>query len=141
MKILSFTRVVTFGLGVAVGYYLGNRQGREQAMQAAQQAKKSVQQFWTDPKTQDQVHDVAGTVTDTLKEKNPTLGKVSEKAAGLIDKSTGYQNEAQGESNSPNADPANEKAGHETVGAGRDVISDPSESLEEEGGTTATRNS
>ena len=139
MKILSFPRVVTFGVGVAVGYYLGNRQGREQAMEAAQQAKKSVQQFWTDPKTREQVHDVAGTVTETLKDKNPTLGKVSEKAAEFIDKSTGYQSEAQGHSNSPNADEDNEKAGHETVDAGRDVVSDPSESLEGEGGTTATR--
>ena len=143
MKILRFGRVLTFGLGVAAGYVLGNRQGREQAMGVAQQAKQSVQQFWNAPKTQEQVHDVAGTVTDTLKEKNPTLGKVSEKAAEFIDKSTGYQGESQGESqghsNSPNADEDNDKAGHETVDAGSDVISDPSESLEGEGGTTATR--
>ena len=140
MKIFRFGRVLTFGLGAAAGYVLGNRQGREQAMQVAQQAKQSVQQFWSDPKTQEQVHDVAGGVTETLKEKNPTLGKVSEKAAEFIDKSTGYQGDSQGHSNSPNADEDNDKAGHETVEVGRDVISDPSESLESEGGTTATRN-
>ncbi|HEY4536399.1 MAG TPA: hypothetical protein VIG71_10610, partial [Enteractinococcus sp.] len=125
MKIMRFSRVLTFGLGVAVGYYLGNRQGREQAMEAAQQAKHSVQQFWSDPKTQEQIHDVAGTVTDALKEKNPTVGKVAEKAAGLIDKTTGYQGEAEGHSNSPHADADNDRAGHETVDTGSDVISDP----------------
>ncbi len=140
MKILSFGRVVTFGVGAAVGYYLGNREGREQAKQAFEQAKQSAQQFWSDPKTQEQVHKAAEYATETLKEKAPKLGGASEKAADLIDKSTGYTSETQGHSNSPNADASNEKAGHDsTVDAKGDVISDPSESLEEEGGTTATR--
>lgn len=139
MKILSFRRMLTFGAGIAVGYYLGNREGREQARDAAQQAKESVQQFWTDPKTQEQVHDAASTVTEAVKEKSPKLGDVTEKAADLIDKSTGYEAEAENPSNSPNADPANDKTGHVTVETNGDVISDPSETLEEEGGTTATR--
>ncbi len=140
MNIFKFSRVVTFGRGAAVGYYLGNREGREQAKQAFEQAKQSAQEFWTDPKTQEQVHKAAEYATDTLKEKSPKLGDMSEKAADLIDKSTGYDNEGQDHSNSPNADPDNEQAGHETVNAGGDVISDPSTPLEEEGGTTATRN-
>lgn len=139
MKIFRFGRVMTFGLGAAVGYYLGNREGREQAKQALEQAKQSAQQFWTDPKTQEQVHKATEYAADTLKDKSPKLGDMSEKAADLIDKSTGYDSDAQGHSNSPNADPQNDKAGHETVDAQGDVVSDPSESLEEEGGTTATR--
>lgn len=140
MKIFSLRRLLTLGAGAAAGYYLGNRQGREKTQQALQQAKDYAQQLWTDPKTQEQVHNTAGTVTDALREKNPTLGKVSEKAAGLIDKSTGYSDETAEHSNSDKADPANDKAGHGIVQAGKDVVSDPSESLEEEGGTTATRN-
>lgn len=79
MKIFRFGRVLTFGLGAAAGYVLGNRQGREQAMQVAQQAKQSVQQFWSDPKIQEQVHDVAGSVTETLKDKNPTWARFQKK--------------------------------------------------------------
>jgi hypothetical protein len=140
MKLFRFGRVVTFGLGAAVGYYLGNREGRDQAKQAFEQAKQSAQEFWTDPKTQEQVHKAAEYATDTLKEKAPKLGGMSEKAADFIDKSTGYEGDSQGHSNSPNADPDNDRAGHETVDANGDVVSDPATPLEEEGGTTATRN-
>ena len=140
MKLLRFGRVVTFGLGAAVGYYLGNRGGREQARQAFEQAKQSAQNFWTDPKTQEQVHKATEYATETLKEKAPKLGGVSEKAADLIDNSTGYESESSGHSNRPNAHPANDSVGNETVNAGGDVISDPATPLEEEGGTTATRN-
>jgi hypothetical protein len=139
MKIFSFGRIVTFGLGAAVGYYLGNREGREQAREAFEQAKQTAQEFWTDPKTQEQVHKATEYATETLKEKSSKLGGVSEKAANLIDKTTGYDDDAEGHANSPNADPENDRAGHETVDANGDVVSDPSESLEEEGGTTATR--
>ena len=139
MKILRVGRILTFGLGAAVGYYLGNREGREQARDAFEQAKQSAQQFWTDPKTQEQVHKATEFATDALKDKSPKLANATEKAADIIDKSTGYGGEAQGHSNSPNADPANDKAGHETVEVNGDVISDPSETLEEEGGTTASR--
>lgn len=139
MKIISFNRLLTLGVGVAIGYYLGNREGRAQAQEAARHAQRSVQQFWTDPKTQERVHQTTDTVTDAIKETTPALGGVAEKAADLIDKSTGYEDEALGDSNSPYADPDNEKAGHGKTKINGDVISDPSESLEEEGGTTATR--
>lgn len=131
MKIMSFRRIVTFGLGVAVGYYLGNREGREQARAAVEQAKSSAQQFWTDPKTQEQVHKATGMAAEALKDKVPKLGTVTDKAADLIDKSTGYDGSAQDQT-----DAAQDKAGHETVQANGDVISDPSETLGAEGGAT-----
>lgn len=140
MKIFSFNRLLTLGAGVAIGYYLGNREGRAQAQEAARHAQRSVQQFWTDPKTQERVHETTDYMTDMVKDKAPALGGVAETAAGLIDKSTGYDGEEGSvQANSSNADPANEKAGHTTVNVNGDAISDPSESLEEEGGTTATR--
>lgn len=140
MKIFSFKRIVTLGVGVAIGYYLGNREGRAQAEEAARQAQRTVQEFLNDPKTQQRVHETASTVTDTIKEKSPALGGMAEKAADLLDKTTGYASDDKlGHANSPNADPQNDKAGHTTVNTNGDVISDPSESLEDEGGTTATR--
>ena len=140
MKIFSFGRIVTLGVGVAIGYYLGNREGRAQAEEAARQAQRTVQEFLSDPKTQQRVHETASTVTDTIKEKSPALGGVAEKAADLLDKTTGYDSdETLGHANSPTADPENDKAGHKTVNANGDVMSDPSDSLEDEGGTTATR--
>lgn len=140
MKIFSFGRIVTLGVGVAIGYYLGNREGRAQAEEAARQAQRTVQEFLSDPKTQQRVHETASTVTDTIKEKSPALGGVAEKAADLLDKTTGYDSdETLGHAKSPTADPENDKAGHKTVNANGDVMSDPSDSLEDEGGTTATR--
>lgn len=140
MKIMSFNRLLALGIGIAIGYYMGNREGRAQAQEAARNAQRSVQQFWTDPKTQERVHETAENVTDVIKDKTPALGGVADKAADMIDKSTGYGTEDDlGQSNSPNADPKNDKAGHAKVNINGDTISDPSESLEEEGGTSATR--
>src|SRR5690625_994875 len=140
MKIYSFGRIVTLDVGVAFGYYHVNRARRDQAAEAARQAQRTVQEFSSDPKTQQRVHETASTVTDTIKEKSPALGGVAEKAADLLDKTTGYDSdETLGHANSPTADPENDKAGHKTVNANGDVISDPSDSLEDEGGTTATR--
>lgn len=140
MKILSFGRVLTLGVGVGIGYLLGNREGRAQAEEAARQAQRSIQQFWNDPKTQERVHETSGRMADVVKEKAPALSGVADTAADMLDKSTGYDsNESPEQSNSPNATPGNEKAGHEKKHVNGDTISDPSESLEEEGGTTATR--
>src|SRR5699024_10310272 len=140
MKIFSFGRIVTLGVAVAIWYYLGNRVGRAQAEEAARQAQRTVQEFLSDPKTQQRDHETASTVTDTIKEKSPALGGVAEKAADLLDKTTGYDSdETLGHANSPTADPESDKSGHKTVNANGDVISDPSDPLQDEGGTTATR--
>src|SRR5699024_12063874 len=91
----------------------------------ARQAQRTVQEFLSDPKTQQRVHETASTVTDTIKEKSPALGGVAEKAADLLDKTTGYDSdETLGHANSPTADPENDKAGHKTVNANGDVIRD-----------------
>src|SRR5699024_109216 len=130
----------TLGVGVAIGYYLGNREGRAQAEEAAWQAQRTDQEFLSDPKTQQRVPETASTGTDTIKEKSPALAGVAERAADLLDNTTGHDSdETLGHANSPTADPENDKAGHKTVNANGDVISDPSDSLEDEGGTTATR--
>lgn len=112
MKLFSVRRLLTLGAGAAIGYFAGSREGRRKAEEIARQA----QDFWTDPKTQRQVHDVTEKATDVVKEKAPQFGDAADKAAGFVDKSTGYA-----------ADDA-------TPTADADTISDPAESLEEEGG-------
>src|SRR5699024_485186 len=115
MKIFSFGRLVTLGVDVALGCDLGNREGGAEPEEAARQAQRTVQEFLSDPKTQRRVHETASTVTDTIKEKPPALGGVAEKAADLLDKTTGYDSdETLGHANSPTADPENDKAGHKT---------------------------
>ncbi|MGO1552974.1 MAG: hypothetical protein ACTHXG_12840, partial [Micrococcaceae bacterium] len=112
MKLFSIRRLLTLGVGAGIGYFAGSREGRRKAEEIARQA----QDFWTDPKTQRQVHDVAEKATDVVKEKAPQLGDAAEKAAGFVDKSTGYASDE----DAPAAD--------------SDTVSDPAESLEGEGG-------
>src|SRR5699024_12527590 len=122
LNIFCFGRVVTLGVCVGMGYCLGNREGSAQAEEAARQAQRTVQEFLSAPKTQQRVHETASTVTDTIKEKSPALGGVAEKAADLLDKTTGYDSDdTLGHANSPTADPEKDKAGHKTVNANGDV--------------------
>ncbi|MCY1159590.1 MAG: YtxH protein [Citricoccus sp.] len=68
-------RLITLGVGAAIGYLLGSREGRQNLDKFA----KNAQKLWNDPKTQEQVHKAASTV----KEKAPG---VADKATGLADK-------------------------------------------------------
>lgn len=68
-------RIITLGVGAAIGYLLGSREGRQNLDKFA----KNAQKLWNDPKTQDQVQKAASTVKD----KAPG---VAEKASGLADK-------------------------------------------------------
>lgn len=70
-------RLITLGIGAALGYLLGSREGRQNLDKFA----KNAQSFWNDPKTQEQVQ----RATSTVKEQAPV---VAEKAAGLADKAT-----------------------------------------------------
>lgn len=121
MKLFSIRRLIVFGAGAAAGYFLGSREGRKQAEAMARQA----QEFWTDPKTQQQVHDVAGKVTDVVKEKAPQLSEVADKAAEFVDKSTGYAGS--------NDDTGTAKTASGTENAEPDTVSDPSTDPANEG--------
>lgn len=70
-------RLITLGIGAALGYLLGSREGRQNLDKFA----KNAQGFWNDPKTQQQVQ----RATSTVKDQAPA---VAEKAAGLADKAT-----------------------------------------------------
>jgi ElaB/YqjD/DUF883 family membrane-anchored ribosome-binding protein len=158
-------RLITLGVGAAIGYLLGSREGRQNLDKFA----KNAQKLWNDPRTQEQVHKAASTVKD----KAPG---VADKAAGLADKAAdSIRDRAPGVADkaSAAAHSVADKASHATQGLadkassasgdsaggrhasagtsydtefkesdgpkqtakdGGDVVSDPSQSLESEGG-------
>jgi hypothetical protein len=156
-------RLITLGIGAALGYLLGSREGRKNLDKFA----KNAQSFWNDPKTQDQVQKATQKATTAVKDQAPV---VADKAAGLADKATdALKDKAPGLSEKANsaahtmtdkgsaaaqdlADKASSAAeksagkhasGDKSVngapdapatGPNGDVLSDPSQSLETEGG-------
>ena len=74
-------RLITLGIGAALGYLLGSREGRKNLDKFA----KNAQSFWNDPKTQDQVQKATQKATTAVKDQAPV---VADKAAGLADKAT-----------------------------------------------------
>lgn len=124
-------RLITLGIGAALGYLLGSQEGRRNLEKMSNNAKS----FWQDPKTQQKVHEA----TETVKTKAPVVAdKVSTTAKDVTDKVTDKVNEVKGgsEKDAGDADPTkgNVTAGSEKTTAGKDAVSDPSQSLENEGG-------
>ena len=131
-------RLITLGLGAALGYLLGSQEGRRNLEKMSTNAKN----FWQDPKTQQKVHEA----TETVKAKAPVVAdKVSTTAKDVTDKVTDKVNDvkdnAQKDSAGADLTKGNVKAGSEktTTGVGtsaadKDTVSDPSQSLENEGG-------
>lgn len=60
---------VGFLAGVAIGYVLGTRAGRQQF----DKIKEKAQEVWENPKVQESVHRAQDTATDFVKEKAPEL--------------------------------------------------------------------
>ena len=129
-------RLITLGIGAALGYLLGSREGRRNLDRFAQNA----QSFWNDPKTQEQVQ----RATNTVKEQAPV---VADKAAGLAGRATdavkdvrsgGKHADSPAAADSADSDVDNTASGTDTVTTpSGDVVSDPSASLEAEGGGPA----
>lgn len=130
-------RLITLGIGAALGYLLGSQEGRRNLEKMSNNAKS----FWQDPKTQQKVHEA----TETVKTKAPVVAdKVSTTAKDVTDKVADKVNEvkdgsekgAKGQKDAAGADltQGNVKAGSEKITVGTDTVSDPSQSLENEGG-------
>ena len=128
-------RLITLGIGAALGYLLGSQEGRRNLEKMSNNAKN----FWQDPKTQQQVHEA----TETVKAKAPVVAEqVTTTAKDVTEKVTDKVNEikdnqdAKGQKDAAGADltQGNVKAGSEKITVGTDTVSDPSQSLENEGG-------
>lgn len=154
-------RLITLGIGAALGYLLGSREGRKNLDKFARNA----QGFWNDPKTQEQVQHATSTVkqqapavaekaagladkaTEAVKEKAPKLAEKADKAnaaahtatekgatatQGLADRASEAAEKSTGKHTSGDQDASSGSANVNTSKG--DVISDPSQSLETEGG-------
>lgn len=128
-------RLITLGIGAALGYLLGSQEGRRNLEKMSNNAKN----FWQDPKTQQKVHEA----TETVKAKAPVVAEqVTTTAKDVTEKVTDKVNEikdnqdAKGQKDAAGADltQGNVKAGSEKNTVGTDTVSDPSQSLENEGG-------
>ncbi|MCT2089315.1 YtxH domain-containing protein [Micrococcus terreus] len=128
-------RLITLGIGAALGYLLGSQEGRRNLEKMSNNAKN----FWQDPKTQQKVHEA----TETVKAKAPVVAEqVTTTAKDVTEKVTDKVNEikdnqdAKGQKDAAGADltQGNVKAGSEKITVGTDTVSDPSQSLENEGG-------
>lgn len=128
-------RLITLGIGAALGYLLGSQEGRRNLEKMSNNAKN----FWQDPKTQQKVHEA----TETVKAKAPVVAEqVTTTAKDVTGKVTDKVNEikdnqdAKGQKDAAGADltQGNVKAGSEKITVGTDTVSDPSQSLENEGG-------
>ena len=128
-------RLITLGIGAALGYLLGSQEGRRNLEKMSNNSKN----FWQDPKTQQKVHEA----TETVKAKAPVVAEqVTTTAKDVTEKVTDKVNEikdnqdAKGQKDAAGADltQGNVKAGSEKITVGTDTVSDPSQSLENEGG-------
>ncbi|MEV4899986.1 YtxH domain-containing protein [Citricoccus sp. NPDC055426] len=152
-------RLITLGIGAALGYLLGSREGRQNLDKFA----KNAQSFWNDPKTQEQVQRATSTVkeqapgvadraagladkaTEAVKDKAPKLAEKADQAnaavhtatqkgadatQGLADKASSAAEKSTGK----HADSDTSSGKATAKSSNGDVLSDPSQSLETEGG-------
>jgi hypothetical protein len=93
---------ILFAAGLAVGYVLGTRAGRERY----EQLKGAVKGFWNDPRVQKRVDQVE----DFVKEKAPEVAEfVSDGAKNLVGQVTGRGGSAKPTSAAPSAPAAAKK--------------------------------
>ena len=124
-------RLITLGLGAALGYLLGSAEGRKNLEKMTQNAQK----LWNDPKTQEKVGQVQETAQQKFAEvkKSDPVQKATTKVEDAMqgnDKKNDVREDRVTESNNDNVTSA---ARH---GAEPDTISDPSTPLGAEGPQT-----
>lgn len=108
-------RLITLGVGAALGYFLGSREGRQNLNKMTNNAQK----FWNDPKTQEKVSQVQGQATQKWEE-----AKSNEKVQNLTSTVQDKVDDAKAKV-SGNGDGA--------AKADADVVSDPSTPMASEG--------
>lgn len=122
-------RLITLGIGAALGYFLGSREGRQNLNKMTSNAQK----FWNDPKTQEKVSEVQGQAAAKWEEAKShekvqdvaatVQAKVDDAKAKAADVKAGVQAKVEDAKTS----------GDGTVKAEADVISDPSTPMADEG--------
>lgn len=136
-------RLLTLGLGAALGYFLGSSEGRQNLDKMTQNAQK----LWNDPKTQEKVGHVQDAaqqkfaeVKDEVKTSAQDL-KENVQKDGLKDALKGEDKAGRDGSKDEAADQQVTVSNNDNVpaanatGADPDIISDPSTALGDEGPT------
>lgn len=153
-------RLFTLGVGAAIGYLLGSREGRQNLDKFA----KNAQKLWNDPKTQEQVHKATSAVKDKAPGVADKATQLADKAAdsirdrapGVADKASAAAHSLADKATATTQDLADKASSSDAAGgkhaggtsydteyrndagpaktAGGDALSDPSSSLESEGG-------
>ena len=124
-------RLITLGLGAALGYLLGSAEGRRNLEKMSQNAQK----FWNDPKTQQKVGNLQETAQQKfadVKNSDP-VQKATAKVEDTMNKNGSkdqVRDDRVTESNNENTTTAS------AHGADPDIVSDPSTPLGDEGPQT-----
>lgn len=108
-------RLITLGVGAALGYFLGSREGRQNLNKMSDNAQK----FWNDPKTQDKVSKVQGQATQKWEQ-----AKSNDKVQNLTSTVQHKVDDAKAK-----------VSGNGGAKADADVVSDPSTPMSAEGPT------
>ncbi|MEX3566516.1 YtxH domain-containing protein [Micrococcus endophyticus] len=124
-------RLITLGLGAALGYLLGSAEGRRNLEKMSQNAQK----FWNDPKTQQKV----GNLQETAQQKfadvknSEQVQKATAKVEDTMNKNGSKDSVRDDRVTESNNDNVTSAASH---GADPDIVSDPSTPLGDEGPQT-----
>ena len=124
-------RLITLGLGAALGYLLGSAEGRRNLEKMSQNAQK----FWNDPKTQQKV----GNLQETAQQKfadvknSEQVQKATAKVEDTMNKNGSKDQVRDDRVTESNNDNVTSAASH---GADPDIVSDPSTPLGDEGPQT-----
>ncbi len=124
-------RLITLGIGAALGYLLGSAEGRRNLEKMSQNAQK----FWNDPKTQQKV----GNLQETAQQKfadvknSEQVQKATAKVEDTMNKNGSKDNVRDDRVTESNNDNVTSAASH---GADPDIVSDPSTPLGDEGPQT-----
>ena len=135
-------RLITLGIGAALGYFLGSREGRANL----EKMSRNAQRFWNDPKTQEKVSQVQGTAaakweeakaSDTVQNATATLQAKAEDAKSAVaataeNAKTAVAARAEDLAGKGSSSDAT-ATGAPVDGADADVVSDPATPMADEG--------
>lgn len=86
--------LISLGAGVAIGYVLGSKNGKEKLDRRLGSVKKSAEETWQDPKVQDFVHKASETATRVAHD----VAESAKKAAALASETVNKGSETVAES-------------------------------------------
>ncbi len=78
--------LISLGAGVAIGYVLGSKNGKEKLDRRLDSVKKSAEETWQDPKVQDFVHKASETATRVAHDVTESAKKAAAFASETVNK-------------------------------------------------------